>query len=140
MTFVDVLVVGAGPAGSALAARLAAGGASVVLAEAAEHPRPKACAEYASPRIVEELARLGLRTGWSGAAVALNGMDLHAGGRMVPIRYADGGGARRAWGVDRRGFDALLAEHAAHRGVELRQRTRLTGLLDDRGRVSGGIL
>jgi menaquinone-9 beta-reductase len=140
MTSVDVLVVGAGPAGSALAARLAGEGASVLLAEAAEHPRPKACAEYASPRIVEELARLGLGTRWTDAAVALDGMDLHAGGRVVPIRYADGGGSRRAWGVDRRRFDALLAEHAANRGAKLRERTRLTGLLHEDGRVTGGSL
>ena len=51
----DVLVVGAGPAGSALAAALAAAGRDVLLVEAHAHPRPKACAEYASPRIVEEL-------------------------------------------------------------------------------------
>ncbi|MDQ4035446.1 MAG: NAD(P)/FAD-dependent oxidoreductase, partial [Chloroflexota bacterium] len=140
MTSVDALVVGAGPAGSALGAWLAAEGASVLLVEAAEHPRPKACAEYASPRIVEELARLELREGWTDAAVALDGMDLHAGGRVVPIRYADGGGARPAWGVDRRRFDALLAEHAANRGAELRERTRLTGLLGEPGRVTGGRL
>ncbi|HEX7196846.1 MAG TPA: NAD(P)/FAD-dependent oxidoreductase [Candidatus Limnocylindria bacterium] len=140
MTSVDVLVVGSGPAGSALAARLADAGASVLLAEAAEHPRPKACAEYASPRIAEELHRLGVRAGWTDAAVPLDGMDLHAGGRMVPIRYADGDGTRHAWGVDRRSFDALLAAHAAGRGADLRERTRVTGLLDDRGRISGGRL
>ena len=140
MTSVDVLVVGAGPAGSALAARLASAGASVLLAEAAEHPRPKACAEYASPRIAEELARLGLGTAWADAAVALDGMDLHAGGRVVPIRYADGTGARRAWGVDRRRFDAVLAEHAVSAGAQLRERTRLTGLLRANGRVTGGHL
>ena len=70
MTSVDVLIAGAGPAGSALAAALARDGASVLLVEAAEHPRPKACAEYASPRIVEELARLGVAAGWTDAAVA----------------------------------------------------------------------
>ena len=56
----EVLVVGAGPAGSALAAQLAAAGRDVLLIEARRHPRPKACAEYASPRIEEELRRLGL--------------------------------------------------------------------------------
>lgn len=55
----EVLVVGAGPAGSAVAARLAASGRDVRLLERGAHPRPKACAEYASPRIAEELRLLG---------------------------------------------------------------------------------
>ena len=140
MTSVDVLIAGAGPAGSALAAALARDGASVLLVEAAEHPRPKACAEYASPRIAEELARLGVAAGWTDAAVPLRGMDLHAGGRTMPIRYADARGPRKAWGLDRRSFDAMLADHAAAAGAELRQRTRLVGLVTDDGRVCGAQL
>ena len=140
MTSVDVLIAGAGPAGSALAAALARDGASVLLVEAAEHPRPKACAEYASPRIAEELARLGVAAGWTDAAVPLRGMDLHAGGRTMPIRYADARGPRKAWGLDRRSFDAMLADHAAAAGAELRQRTRLVGLVTDDGRVRGAQL
>ena len=137
MSSVDVLIAGAGPAGSALAAALAVGGASVLLVESATHPRPKACAEYASPRIAEELARLGGPGGWTDAAVRLRGMDLHAGGRSMPIRYADARGARDAWGVDRLTFDAMLAGHAAQAGAELRERTRLVGLVMDGSRVRG---
>ena len=55
----EILVVGAGPAGSALATALGRAGRDVLLVEARRHPRTKACAEYASPRIAEELARLG---------------------------------------------------------------------------------
>jgi geranylgeranyl reductase family protein len=140
MSSVDVLIAGAGPAGSALAAALAGGGASVLLVESATHPRPKACAEYASPRIVEELARLELPGGWTDAAVRLRGMDLHAGGRSMPIRYADERGARDAWGVDRQTFDAMLAGHAAQAGAELRERTRLVGLVMDGSRARGATL
>ena len=43
MERVDVLVVGAGPAGSATALRLARGGARVLLAERARFPRDKPC-------------------------------------------------------------------------------------------------
>ncbi|MDQ3689042.1 MAG: FAD-dependent monooxygenase, partial [Chloroflexota bacterium] len=117
MRSVDVLIAGAGPAGSALAAALARGGASVLLVEAAEHPRPKACAEYASPRIVEELARLGVAEDWMDLAVALRGMDLHTGSRSMRIRYEDKAGGRNAWGIDRRSFDARLAEHAVRMGA-----------------------
>lgn len=140
MTRYDVLVSGAGPAGSALAAGLARAGASVLLVEAAEHPRPKACAEYASPRIAEELSRLGVAAGWTDSAVRLRGMDLRAGGRSLPIRYADARGPREAWGVDRCSFDAALAEHAVRAGAELRERTRVVGLVTTGSRVRGATL
>src|SRR5688500_8980537 len=99
MTRYDAIVVGAGPAGSALAAGLARDGAQVLLLEQAHHPRPKACAEYASPMITEELARIGLPpVAWSDDAVALTGMDIHAGGHVARIRYAHRGERRTAWG------------------------------------------
>jgi geranylgeranyl reductase family protein len=138
MTQVDVVVVGAGPAGSAAAAGLARAGARVLLVEAARHPRPKACAEYASPRIAEELARIGLPPhAWTGLAVPLAGMEMHAGGHAARVGYADRRGPRSAWGVDRRTFDARLAEHAAASGAELREGTRAVRLAWDAGRVCG---
>ncbi|MBA2265933.1 MAG: geranylgeranyl reductase family protein [Chloroflexi bacterium] len=140
MTSVDVLIAGAGPAGSALAAALARGGASVLLVESAVHPRPKTCAEYASPRIVEELARLDVADAWMGAAVPLRGMNLYAGGRSTQIRYADGKGPRDAWGVDRRSFDARLAEHAVRTGAVLRERARLVSLICEGRTVRGATL
>lgn len=133
----DVVVAGSGPAGSATAVALARAGASVLLVEAGAHPRPKACAEYASPRIAEELARIGVDVSWRSRAVPLRGMDLHAGGRVAPIRYADAAGPRTAWGLDRRTFDALLAEHAGQCGALLRERTRLVQLSGDGTRVDG---
>lgn len=136
MTHVDLLVVGAGPAGSSLAARMARAGASVLMVESASHPRPKACAEYASPRIVEELSRIGL-DGWTDAAVPLHGMELHAGGRASMIRYADRRGPRSAWGVNRQTFDASLATHAADCGAELRERASAIRLETAGGRVRG---
>lgn len=137
VTEVDVLVVGAGPAGSAVATGLAQGGASVLVVETAEHPRPKACAEYASPRIAEELAHLGLADAWRATAVPLDGMDLHAGAHVSPIRYADATGPRVAWGVDRRSFDAVLADHAVRAGAELRERAALVSLVADGRRIRG---
>jgi menaquinone-9 beta-reductase len=141
MTNVDVLVVGAGPSGSALAASLARAGGSVLLVESARHPRPKACAEYASPRIVEELARIGIGpAGWTDAAVPLHSMHLHAGGRAAMIRYADRRGPRTAWGVDRQRFDERLAAHASESGAELRERVSAVRLETARERVRGATI
>ena len=138
MTRWDALIVGSGPAGSALGAGLSRDGARVILVERARHPRPKACAEYASPRVVEELARLGLdRRDWAEDAVALAGMDLHAGRHRVRIGYADRHGPRSAWGVDRRRFDERLARHAAESGAELRDGAIVVGLRSREGRISG---
>jgi len=59
-TRTDVLVVGAGPAGSAAAAWSARLGADVVLADAATFPRDKTCGDGLTPRAIAELDRLGL--------------------------------------------------------------------------------
>lgn len=59
----EVAVVGAGPAGSAAARILAAGGRDVVLLDAAAHPRYKTCGGGLVRRAVRELARAGLTPG-----------------------------------------------------------------------------
>ena len=55
----DVIVVGAGPAGSASASLFAEQGRRVLLLDAARFPRAKPCAEYVSPGGVAILDRLG---------------------------------------------------------------------------------
>jgi geranylgeranyl reductase family protein len=135
---VDVLVVGAGPAGSATAAALAAAGREVLLVEAHRHPRPKACAEYASPRIARELRLLGVDdAAWRADAQRLDGMDVVLGEHRLPVRYADRAGPQPAWGLQRERFDALLARHAAAAGADLWEGARVTELLRRDGRVAG---
>jgi geranylgeranyl reductase family protein len=137
----EVLVVGAGPGGSALAAALAGRGRDVLLVESRSHPRPKACAEYASPRIVEELRRLGLDDdAWQRYALALDGMRVIRGDDAVDIRYHDGTGPRTAWGVERTAFDATLAAHAASRGARLMERTTFEDGRQRDGQVIGATL
>jgi len=134
----DVLVVGAGPAGSAVAAHLARAGRRVMLVEAHHHPRPKACAEYASPRIVRELHRLGMtQVAWRADALPLEGMQLRLGSVELPIRYHDRRGARTAWGLERERFDSALAAHARSLGAELVEDARVVDLISDEGRVAG---
>ena len=143
----DVLVVGAGPAGSAAAAALARAGHDVLLVESHAHPRPKACAEYASPRIAEELARLGVPDeAWQPDALPVRGMRVIRGADAVEMTYHDAGGQRPAWGLDRERFDATLAVHAVDSGARLMERTALDdvhwrgGQDASGGRVTGASL
>ncbi|HET9541117.1 MAG TPA: FAD-dependent monooxygenase [Candidatus Limnocylindria bacterium] len=122
----EVLVVGAGPAGSATAAALARAGRDVLLIESHAHPRPKACAEYASPRIVEELARLGVPDAeWRADALPLKGMRVIRGDDAVDMGYHDTAGRRHSWGLDRERFDATLAAFALSSGARLMERSAL---------------
>ena len=57
----DVVVVGAGPAGSAAALTLASGGAHVAIVDKATFPRDKACGDLLGPRAVGLLEQLGIR-------------------------------------------------------------------------------
>lgn len=133
----EVLVVGAGPAGSAVAAALAASGRDVLLVESRAHPRAKACAEYASPRIVDELRLLGLPEGaWKADALPLSGMRVIRGEDAVDIRYRDESGPRMAWGLERTRFDATLAAHAVASGARLMEHTALADV-GWRGGVGG---
>lgn len=137
----DVLVVGAGPAGSAVAAQLARAGRRVVLAEQHRHPRPKACAEYASPMIAREMRLLGVPDdAWHGDALALEGMQLRLDDVELPIRYRLRGVGMPAWGLERERFDATLATHAQETGVELLERTRFVEIAQRGKRVVGGVL
>ncbi len=56
----EVLVVGAGPAGSAAATWAARAGRDVLLLDAATFPRDKTCGDGLTPRAVAELDHLGL--------------------------------------------------------------------------------
>jgi geranylgeranyl reductase family protein len=71
----DVVVVGAGPAGSIAALVLARSGARVALVDKAAFPRDKACGDLVGPRGVQVLADLGLRVPDAG-----RGSDLLAVG------------------------------------------------------------
>jgi len=55
----DVLIVGAGPAGSALATHLACAGVDTLLVDKARFPRDKVCGELMNPRAIRHLKALG---------------------------------------------------------------------------------
>jgi len=113
---VDVLVVGAGPAGSTAAARIATAGYSVRVVE--EHPKvgyPVQCAGLVSQRVLDLAGSTGfVRKAVRGATVF--------GPSMESISFrAD---SPRAYVIDRAGLDVYLADRAARAGAEIRTRTR----------------
>jgi menaquinone-9 beta-reductase len=134
----DVIVVGAGPAGSSAAYHLARSGLDVLLLEKAEFPREKVCGDGLTPRAVHQLIRMGIDIdgpGWTRS----RGMRWIAGRHSAVIewpalgRYPDFGLSR-----SRHDFDDILARHAAGAGARLRTGVKVTGPVTDRtGRITG---
>jgi menaquinone-9 beta-reductase len=82
----EVIVVGAGPAGSAAAAWAARTGREVLVVDAAEFPRDKACGDGLTPRAVAELHQLGLAD-WLDGRVRHHGLRLAGFGSSVQVRW-----------------------------------------------------
>lgn len=91
----DVLVVGAGPAGSAAAAWAARSGRDTVLVDAAVFPRDKTCGDGLTPRAIGELARLGLDD-WVRAHTVNHGLRAHGFGQTLLLPWP--GGSLPAYG------------------------------------------
>ncbi|SPF68825.1 Geranylgeranyl reductase family [Propionibacterium ruminifibrarum] len=80
----DVIVVGAGPGGSATAAFCAQRGLDVLLLEKATFPRDKVCGDGLTPRAVRMLTRLGIDTSESAGFLHNKGLRVY-GGRTEPF-------------------------------------------------------
>jgi geranylgeranyl reductase family protein len=113
----DVLVVGAGPAGSAAAAWAARAGRDVVLADAAVFPRDKTCGDGLTPRAIGELERLGLGD-WVQAHTVNHGLRAHGFGQTLLLPWP--GGSLPAYGsaVARTELDDHLRTNAIKAGAD----------------------
>ena len=80
----DVVVVGAGPGGSATAAHLARRGLHVTLLEKVTFPRDKVCGDGLTPRAVKQLIRLGIDVSEEAGWKHTEGLRIH-GGRIAPF-------------------------------------------------------
>src|SRR5437764_15055 len=139
----DVAIVGAGPAGAAVAILLAEHGLDVVVLDRAALPRPKICGEYLSPEAVRLLDRLGvLKALDASGAAALAGMRITApDGTSVVGRYRPLGEFRpyrqHAMGVTRETLDGALAERLRGLPLDLREQTRVSDVIVEGGQVVG---
>jgi len=139
----DVLVIGCGPAGSALALRLVRAGHGVAVLDRARFPREKPCSEYMSPETVRQLHALGvLPTLDDAGGAALVGTQVCGplGSRLVG-RFARAGGTPfrgTGLGLPRRVLDAVLLTAARNAGaVVMEEMTAQQRRRDDNGAVAG---
>ena len=134
----DVIVVGAGPAGSATAHHLAQTGADVLLVEKSAFPREKVCGDGLTPRAVRQLLRMGIDVdapGW----VKNQGLRIVGGGHQLQLPWPDLA-SYPSYGLvrTRLDFDETLARHAQKSGARLLERTAVTGpVTDAAGQVVG---
>lgn len=135
----DVIVVGAGPAGSAAAAYLAKLGADVALVEKSEFPREKVCGDGLTPRAVKQLHDLGIDTSREKGWLPNKGLRIVGGGRVLELDWPKVDGFPEYGLVrTREDFDEILARHAEASGAHLMTKTRATEpLFDDNERVAG---
>ena len=126
----DVVIVGAGPAGSSAAIRLARLGRSVLLVDKADFPRHKLCGEFVSPECIDHLEELGV-----GAELAC--LDLPNNTRTVfysstgrSLRVANrwlARNSRDSIGLSRFELDRILLEQAQASGARIETSVSLVG-------------
>ncbi|NMO50387.1 geranylgeranyl reductase family protein [Actinoplanes sp. TBRC 11911] len=136
----DVVVVGAGPAGSAAAIAARLSGARVLLLDRADFPRDKACGDGIAADAIDVLTRMGVHGITEGYPAIERLRLVGPGGAQVSRRLP-----RVAYTIPRRVFDARLVEAAVAEGADLKRHTvrRLFdpgGGVEIDGRFHAGVL
>lgn len=135
----DVLIVGAGPAGSTAAILLAQAGARVVLLDKARFPREKLCGEFLSPEAVEILALTGVLEHLAPRAGRAREVRLtDPRGRTVKLPVPLAGALQGdALGLSRWDMDEALVRRAESLGVVTIEGFEVRGALFSEGRLAG---
>jgi menaquinone-9 beta-reductase len=136
----DVIVVGAGPAGSTTAFYLAQAGLDVLLLEKSRFPREKVCGDGLTPRGVKALVGMGISVGEQDGWIRNKGLRVIGAGKRMELpwpelsSYPDYGLVR-----PRTDLDEMLARRAQQAGARLFEGVTVTGpVLDERtGRITG---
>ena len=130
----DVLVIGAGPAGSMTAKWAAKEGAKVVMIEKRQEVgSPVRCGEGMSK---EWLADVGIKPGkWIN--VEVEGARIFSPSEKIFEINEKHAGNEVGYVVERDGFDKALAIDAANAGVDVMLKTAATAVLKEQGRIVG---
>jgi flavin-dependent dehydrogenase len=133
-----VAIVGAGPAGSSLAIRLAEEGFAVILIEREKFPRQKLCGEFISPECLAHFDALGVadRMLASGGDRISETIFYERGGRHVTIP-SEWFGSSGALSLSRAQMDLCLLDRAREVGVEVREETRTVDIVRAGNNISG---
>ncbi len=131
----DILVIGAGPAGSSVSMTAAKSGLSVLMVEKrAEIGSPKRCGEGLSK---SALGRMGLEPDPSWIRRTILGAAAYApNGKKITADYQGPEG----WVIERKVFDKWLAKKAAEAGAKVLAKTDAVSLVRKAGKVSGAVL
>ena len=127
----DVIIVGAGPAGSVCAAYLAKAGVDVLLLDRDVFPRDKAGGDMVSESFSKHITQLEAADRLDRMSVFINRMLLvSGGGSEALIDY-------ECYGTKRRELEVLLVDTACSWGAEFRPACRVIGLVRELGKVCG---
>ena len=138
----DVIVVGAGPAGSTTAIFLAQQGYDVLLLDRHQFPRDKTCGDAVPAGAIDILSRLGMgkkieQAVERGELYPLQSMLLVSpNGHALDTHFHKGQEGSDSYVAPRLYFDALIQQHAIDSGALFRQ-AQVTGPLLENGRVVG---
>ena len=134
----QIVVVGAGPAGSSLAIRLARAGFETTLIERERFPRQKLCGEFISPECFTHFRDLGVLDEMLDAGgdriFETHFFELGGHSTVVPSNWLAGG--EPALSLSRAEMDLRLLEHARSAGVTVIDGAAVTGVELDDGRIA----
>jgi geranylgeranyl reductase family protein len=135
----DVVVVGAGPAGSAASYWLASAGLDVALLEKTTFPREKVCGDGLTPRGTRALIDMGIDVSQGAGWVHNRGLRVIGGGQRLHLDWPELT-SFPSYGLvrPRSDLDAVIANRAVAAGAVLHEQTAVTEpVLDRAGRVAG---